>query len=151
VKAVGLVLTLVSLTASIYYFVAGLIGPERMVVYGRVNIPVWGIRTWAVLLGAGGILLLFPSTFRVATVLMVMNSIFTIACLAIAKDLRGGLVEFSFLQIPVFLFCAGTPPPSPPVRGPKGRRFKSSRPDNSTSRRHSFIVSSTSSPNGIER
>ncbi len=124
-KAVGLVLTLVSLTASIYYFVAGVIGPERMVVYGRANVPVWGIRTWAVLLGVGGILLLFPSTFRVATVLMVMNSIFTIACFVIAKDWRGGLTELVFLQIPVFLYCAGYPLALEKVRDLFSSRFTS--------------------------
>jgi len=102
-------LTLVSVAASIYYFVAGLTGPENMVVYGRVNVPVWGIRTWAVLLGVGGVLLLFPQTFRLATVLMVMNSLFTIACFLIAKDWRGGLLESLFLQVPVLLFFSGYP------------------------------------------
>ncbi len=108
-KTISLILMLISLTASVYYFVAGLTGPENMVVYGRANIPVWGIRIWAILLGVGGVLLLFPPTFRLATVLLVMNSIFTIACFVIAKDWRGGLVEFLFLQIPMFLFWVGYP------------------------------------------
>jgi hypothetical protein len=109
VKTTSLVLALVSVAASVHYFVAGLTGPENMVVYSRANVPVWGIRTWAVLLGVGGVLLLFPSTFRLATVLMMMNSLFTIACFVIAKDWRGGLVEFVFLQIPVLLFWSGYP------------------------------------------
>jgi hypothetical protein len=109
VKAIGAVLTIVSVAASAYYFFAGLSGPENMVVYARVNVPVWGIRTWAVLLGVGGGLLLFPSTFRLATVLMVLNSLFTIACLVIAKDWTGGLLESAFLLIPLFLLFSGYP------------------------------------------
>jgi hypothetical protein len=108
-KAMSAALTLVSVAASIYYFVAGLTGPENMVVYGRVNVPVWAIRTWAVLLGVGGVLLLFPPTFRLATVLMVMNSLFTISCFVIAKDWRGGLLESLFFQVPVLLFFSGYP------------------------------------------
>jgi len=109
VKATIAVLTLVSVAASFYYFIAGLTGPENMVVYRRANVPVWGVRAWAVLLGVSGVLLLFPPTFRPATVLMVMNSLFTITCFVLAKDWRGGLVEGLFLQIPVFLFLVGRP------------------------------------------
>jgi hypothetical protein len=109
VKAMSAALTLVSVAASIYYFVAGITGPENMVVYGRANVPVWGIRTWAVLLGVGGGLLLFPPTFRFATVLLVANSLFTIACFVIAKDWAGGLLESLFLAIPVLLFFSGYP------------------------------------------
>jgi hypothetical protein len=108
-KAMSAALTLVSVAASIYYFVAGITGPENMVVYGRVNVPAWGIRTWAVFLGVGGVLLLFPPTFRLATVLMVMNSLFTISCFVIAKDWKGGLLESLFLQVPVLLFFSGYP------------------------------------------
>jgi hypothetical protein len=103
------VLTLVSVAAAAYYFVAGLTEPEKMLVYSRANVPVWGIRTWAVLLGVGGGLLLFPPTFRLATVLLVANSLFTITCFVVAKDWKGGVWESLFLQIPVFLFFWGHP------------------------------------------
>jgi len=109
VKTTSAILIAVSLVASVYYLVAGLTKPESMVVYTRANVPVWGIRTWAVLLGAGGMFLLFPSTFRLGTILMVINSLFTITCFVIAKDYRGGFVEFVLLQIPVFLLWVGYP------------------------------------------
>ena len=108
-KTTSAILIAVSLVASVYYLVAGLTKPESMVVYTRANVPVWGIRTWAVLLGAGGMFLLFPSTFRLGTILMVINSLFTITCFVIAKDYRGGFVEFVLLQIPVFLLWVGYP------------------------------------------
>jgi hypothetical protein len=109
VKTLSAALAFVSLTASVHYLVAGLTKPESMAVYSRANIPLWGIRTWAVLLGAAGVLLLFPPTFRLATILMVMNSLFTIACFVIAKDWRGGVLEALLLQVPVFLFWVGHP------------------------------------------
>ncbi len=108
-KTISVLLILVSLVASLYYLFAGWTKPESMAVYSRANIPVWGIRTWAVLLGACGILLLFPYTFKLATTLMIINSLFTIICFVIGRDLRGGLIEFLFLQIPVFLLWMGYP------------------------------------------
>jgi hypothetical protein len=109
VKTISAILVLVSLTASVYFLVAGLTRPESMTVYSRARVPLWGIRAWAVLLGATGMLLLFPSTFRLATILMVMNSLFTITCFVITRDWRGGVVESLFLQVPVFLFLVGYP------------------------------------------
>ncbi len=108
-KILSGVLTLISLTASLYYFISGLTRPENMAVYRSANVPVWGIRMSAVLLGAGGMLLLFPLTYRLATSLLVMHSMFTIVCFVIAKDWRGGLVESLLLMVPVFLFRAGYP------------------------------------------
>jgi hypothetical protein len=69
VRTTSAMLVLVSLTASMYYLVVGLTQSESMAVYSRANIPVWGIRAWAVLLGAGGVLLIFPSTFRLGHIL----------------------------------------------------------------------------------
>ncbi len=54
-------------------------------------------------------LLLFPPKFRLATILLVINSVFTIACLVVAKDWKGGFIELSLLQIPVFLLWVGYP------------------------------------------
>jgi hypothetical protein len=108
-KTISVILILVSLIASLYYLFAGWTKPESMVVYSRANIPLWGIRIWAVLLGAGGILLLFPNTFKLATILLIINSLFTITCFVIGKDLRGGFIEFLFMQIPVFLLWVGYP------------------------------------------
>jgi hypothetical protein len=109
VKVITAVLVLASLTASGYYLVAGLTKPESMAVYSRANIPVWGIRAWAVLLGVGAMLLIFPPTFRLATILMVVNSLFTIACFVITKDWREGALESVFLLVPVYLFWVGYP------------------------------------------
>ncbi len=109
VKTLTLVLILVSVLASAYYFFAGLTKPESVVVYSRASIPARGIRTWAVLLGASGILLLFSATFRLATILMVTNSLFTVTCLVINEDLRGAAIESLLLLIPIFLFRVGYP------------------------------------------
>jgi len=108
-KTLSAALILVSLAASMYYLFAGLTKPESVLVYNKASIPHWGIQVWALTLGASGILLLFPQSFRLAGALMIMNSLFTIACFAVAKDWRGGFLELVFLQIPVFLLWAGYP------------------------------------------
>lgn len=109
VNVISCLLILISVVASLYYAFVGLTKPETAVVYNKAHIPLWGIQLWAATLGISGILLLFPQTFKLAGVLMIMNSLFTIVCFIIVKDWTGGFLEFIFLQIPVFLLWAGYP------------------------------------------
>jgi len=108
-KVISVVLIVVSLIASLYYLVVGLTKPEAVIVYNKANIPYWGVQTWAFVLGTSGILLLFPQTFKLAAVLMILNSLFTIGCFVAIKDFKGGFIEFLFLQIPIFLLWTGYP------------------------------------------
>ena len=108
-KIISAVLILCSLIASLYYLFVGLVKPETMIVYNKANIPLLGIQSLAIILGTGGILLLFPQTFELAVILLMLHSLFTIGCFVYIKDFRGGFIEFLFLQIPIFLFWAGYP------------------------------------------
>lgn len=108
-KIVSALLIIVSLTASMYYLFVGLTKPETVLVYNKASIPHWGIQLWAVTLSVSGMLLLFPQSFKVGVVLLIMNSLFTIACFVVIRDWKGGFFEFVFLQIPVFLLWAGYP------------------------------------------
>ena len=108
-KIISATLILISLTASMYYLFVGLTKPETILVYNKAHIPHWGIQLWASILAISGILLLFPPTFKLAGVLMILNSLFTIICFVIVKDWKGGFFEFLFLQIPIFLLWAGYP------------------------------------------
>jgi hypothetical protein len=108
-KIISATLILISSTASLYYLFVGWIKPEILIVYNKANIPPWGIQLWAFILGTSGLLLLFPQTFKLAGALMILNSLFTIGCFVAIKDLKGGCIEFLFLQIPIFLLWAGYP------------------------------------------
>jgi hypothetical protein len=109
VKTVSTILIVICLIASLYYLVVGLVKPETVVVYNNANIPLWGIRLWAFIGGVGGVLLLFPQTFKFAGSLMILNSMFTIACFVVIRDLKGGVIEFVLLQIPIFILWGGYP------------------------------------------
>lgn len=109
IKVISAILILVSFTASIYYLFVGLIKPETLLVYKGAKIPNKGVQLWALVLGGSGVLLLFPPTFKLATILMILNSLFTITCLIIIRDWKGAFFEFLFLQIPVFLLWAEYP------------------------------------------
>jgi hypothetical protein len=109
VRTVSLILFLISLTGSVYYGVAGLTKPESMAVYRRANVPVWAVQASAVVLGAGGVLLLFPLTFRLGAVLLVMHSLFTIVCFSMVRNWKGGVAEALLLQVPVLLLGVGYP------------------------------------------
>ena len=98
-----------SFTASLYYFIVGMCKPEILNVYSKANIPSWGIRSWAVIVGIGGLLILFPQTFKSGGVLMILNSLFTIGCFVVIKNIWGGFFELLFLQIPVYLLWNGYP------------------------------------------
>jgi hypothetical protein len=108
-KIISTVLILISVIASLYYLFVGLVKSETVALYNRANIPRWGIQTWALMLGIGGILLLFPQTFSLAAVLMILNSLFTIGCFWVIRDYKGGFFELAFMQIPIFLLWVGYP------------------------------------------
>lgn len=100
---------LVSVIASLNYLFVGLVKPETVALYNKVNLPLWGIQLWALALGLSGILLLFPQTFKPAGALMILNSLFTILCFLAIRDYKGGFIEFVLLQIPIFLLWVGYP------------------------------------------
>jgi hypothetical protein len=108
-KMISAILILVSFTASLYNLFVGLAKPETVAVYNKANIPHLGIQSLALILGVSGILLLFPQTFKLAGVLLVLHSLFTIGCFVSIKNFRGGFTECLFLQIPIFLLWAGYP------------------------------------------
>lgn len=103
------ILILLSIAASMYYLIVGLIRPETVLVYNKANISHAGIQLWALILGISGTLLLFPQTFKLTAVLMILNSLFTIICFIVIKDWKGGFSEFIFMQIPIFLLWTGYP------------------------------------------
>lgn len=106
-KVISTFLIILSLSASVYYLFVGLIKPEILLVYNKAGIPHWGIQLWALILGISGILLVFPLTFKTAATFMILNSLFTLTCFVVTRDWRGGLLEFIFLQIPIFLLWVG--------------------------------------------
>lgn len=108
-KTLSTILILISFTASLYYLFVGIMKPETVAIYNNANIPRWGIQLWALVLGISGILLVMPSTFKIAGILLILGSLFTIVCFVITKDFKGGALEFVFLQIPIFLLWAGYP------------------------------------------
>ena len=108
-KIISILLILLSSSASMYYLFAGLTKPETLLVYNKANISLLGIQLLSVFLGIGGILLLFPQTFKLGTIMLIMHSLITIICFVVIKDFKGGIFEFIFLQIPVFLFWTGYP------------------------------------------
>ncbi len=109
IKTITTILILISSAASIYYSFAGVMKPETTVVYNKANISHSGIQFLSVLLGTGGLLLLLPQTFKFGGVLLIIHSLITIICFVAIKDWRGGIFEFLFLQIPVFIVWAGYP------------------------------------------
>jgi hypothetical protein len=109
IKTVVAVLILFSSFASIYYAFGGIIKPETALVYNKANVPRPGIQLLSLFLGIGGLFLLFPQTFKIGGGMLITHSLTTIICFVIAKEWRGGFMEFIFLQIPVFLFWAGYP------------------------------------------
>jgi hypothetical protein len=109
IRTIAIILILFSSVASIYYAIGGLVKPKTMIVYNKASIPLLGIQSLAIILGTGGILLLFPQTFELAVILLMLHSLFTIGCFVFIKDFRGGFIELLFLQIPIFLFWSGYP------------------------------------------
>jgi hypothetical protein len=109
IKTITTILILLSSVASIYYSFGGVIKPETAVVYNKANISRSGIQLLSLFLGIGGMLLLFPLTFKLGGAFLITHSLVTIVCFAIIKNWKGGLFEFIFLQIPIFVVWAGYP------------------------------------------
>ena len=103
------VLILFSSIAAIYYSYIGLTKPDTLSPYNKAKMPRLGIQLLSLLLGAGGLLLLFPQTIVFGAALLMIHSLSTIVCYVILKDWKGAFFEFLFLQIPVFLIWAGHP------------------------------------------
>ena len=100
---------LLSSVAAIYYAFSGVIKPETALVYNKANMSRLGIQLLSLFLGIGGLLLLFPATFKIGGTMLIVHSLATIVCFIVIKDWRGGLLEFLMLQIPVFVVWAGYP------------------------------------------
>lgn len=109
IKIIVAILILISSVASVYYAVSGIINPETASIYNKSNVPRSGIRLLSLFLGIGGVFLLFPQTFIIGGVMLIIHSLITIFCFIITKDWRGGLFELIFLQIPVFIVWEGYP------------------------------------------
>ena len=109
IKTLSTILILFSSVASIYYSVVGVIKPETTLVYNKANIPHSGIQLMSLFLGIGGLLLLFPQTFKFGGLSLIIHSVITIICFIVIKDLKGGIIEFLFLQVPIFILWAGYP------------------------------------------
>jgi hypothetical protein len=109
VKFIAALLILVSSIASILYSINGLMLPEAASVYNKANMTRAYIQGLSLLLGLGGFLILLPQTFRLGGVLLIAHSMITIGCFFLAKDWKGGALEFALLQIPIFMIYVGYP------------------------------------------
>ena len=103
------ILVLLSSAASVYYAFGGVIKPETILVYNKANMSRSGIQLLSLFLGIGGLLLLFPVTFKIGGTMLMIHSLATFFCFIIIKDWRAGLFEFLMLPIPVFILRAGYP------------------------------------------
>lgn len=109
IRIISTILIIVASIASIYNSYVWVKKPETGLLYIKANFSLLGIQLLSVLLGIGGILLLFPQTFKVGGTFLIIHSLATLICYAITKDWKGGLREFILFQIPVFLLWAGYP------------------------------------------
>jgi hypothetical protein len=109
IKTITAILILISSVASVSYSIVGMVKPQTTVVYNRANLSPLGIQLLSLFLGVGGLLLLFPQTFKPGGAMLIMHSCITILCFILIRDWKGGTLEFIFLQIPVFILWAGYP------------------------------------------
>ncbi len=109
IKIISTILILISSIASIYNSYKWVLKPDTGLLYIKAGMPSLGIQLLSLFLGIGGFLLLFPQTFKIGGTFLIVHSLITIICYAITKDLKGGLLEFTLLQIPIFLVWAGYP------------------------------------------
>lgn len=109
IKIISTLLIIVASIASIYNAYVWIKKPETGLLYIKSNFSHSGIQWLSFLLGVGGLLLLFPKSFKVGVILLIIHSLTTLICYAITKDWKGGLREFILFQIPVFLFWSGYP------------------------------------------
>lgn len=108
-EIISSILTLVASAASIYNSYIWVKNPQIGLLYIKAGFSGLGIQWLSLFLGIGGLLLLFPQTFKVGITVLLMHSLTTLICYAITKDWKGGLREFILFQIPVFLLYAGYP------------------------------------------
>ncbi len=109
IKIISTILIIIASIASVYNSYIWVKKPETGLLYVKANFSLLGIQLLSLLLGIGGLLLLFPQTFKVGTTFLIIHSLTTLICYAITKDWKGGLRELILFQIPVFLFWAGYP------------------------------------------
>ena len=109
IKILTTILILVASVASIYHSFVWVKKPETALLYIKANFSPTGIQLLSLFLGIGGMILLFPQTFKVGGAFLIIHSLITLICYAITKDWKGGLREFILFQIPVFLIWAGYP------------------------------------------
>ncbi|OJY88407.1 MAG: hypothetical protein BGP14_13310 [Sphingobacteriales bacterium 44-15] len=109
IKIISTILIIVSSIASVYNSYLWVKKPETGLLYIKANFSRSGIQLLSLFLGIGGLLLLFPQTFKVGVTFLIIHSLTTLICYAITKDWKGGLREFILFQIPIFLFWAGYP------------------------------------------
>ncbi len=109
IKIISTVLIIVASIASVYNSYVWVMKPETGLLYSKANFSRPGIQLLSLFLGTGGLLLLFPQTFKVGAVFLIIHSLITLICYAITKDWKGGLREFILFQIPIFLLWAGYP------------------------------------------
>jgi len=109
IKIITAILVIVASLASIYNSYVWVKKPETGLLYIKANFSLVAIQLLSLLLGIGGLLLLFPQTFKAGAIFLIIHSLTTLICYAITKDWKGGLREFILFQIPIFLFWAGYP------------------------------------------
>ena len=107
IKILTAILILVASVASIYNSYVWVKKPETALLYIKANFSRSVIQMLSLFLGIGGLILLFPQTFKVGGGFLITHSLITLICYAIKKDWKGGLREFILFQIPVFLIWAG--------------------------------------------
>jgi hypothetical protein len=103
------ILILISSAASIYNAFGGVVRPEAWAIYNKARMPRLGIQLLSVFLGIGGILLLFPLTFKIGAAFLIIHSLITLVCFIIVRDGRRGTIEFLLLLIPIFILWSGYP------------------------------------------
>ncbi len=106
---ITVILILISSVASVYNAFGGIVKPEAWAIYNKAHMPRLGIQLLSLFLGIGGILLLFPLTFKIGASFLIIHSLITLVCFAIVRDWRRGGIEFILLLIPIFILWSGYP------------------------------------------
>ena len=109
IKIISTILILISSIASVYNSYKWVMKPDTALLYIKAAMPGLGIQLLSFFLGIGGLLLLFPQTFKVGAAFLIIHSLITVVCYIITKDLKGGLGELVLLLVPIFLIWAGYP------------------------------------------
>ena len=109
IKILTTILIIVASVASIYNSYVWVKKPDTALLYIKANFSPLGIQLLSLFLRIGGLILLFPQTFKVGGAFLITHSLITLICYAITKDWKGGFREFILFQIPVFLIWAGYP------------------------------------------